>query len=149
MRDRKGLSLTKYRLQSRRHSRDAQARFCKRGLSNRGGHDAPAVQVLRILTGIPLRRHMQRKGLSGDCLPGDDERLFARWMTWLHDQTDKHVGVTLVEFPMVMEVEVPRAVTVHVVMTSDGDVMSARAREGHPQCDPHTAVYQQVISFEV
>ena len=120
----------------------------QRGLSRCAGYQPPTIQILRVLAGIALTRRVQGEGFSRDCFPGDDEGLFTRGVARFHCQTDKDVCVTLAEFAMMMEVEVPRPITVRVAAVADGYVVSTQTWKGHPQRDPDAVVDQQIVSLD-
>ena len=69
-------------------------------------------------------------------------------MLRLHCQADKNVCVALVEFAMMMKVEVPGPIAVRVATVPDGDVVSTQTRKGYPQCDPDTVIYQEVVPLD-
>src|SRR5437773_12429103 len=67
-------------------------------------------------------------------------------MTWLHRQTDEHVGVPLSELAVVVEVEVPRSITIGIGAVADGGVMATQTRKGDTQGNTHTIVDRQIVA---
>lgn len=106
----------------------------------------PAIPVRGIPSGIAASPPVQREGLTGQFLPRDNERLILGWLSRVDREADENVGVPRTQLPVVVKIEVPRAVPVLVAAARNRDTVAPQARERDPQGDPDLVIDQKIVA---
>src|ERR1700687_2135639 len=108
------------------------------------GDAGPIVGVLSVVATINSAAPMKRKGLTPDPFPGYYEDPVALRVCRIDADAYKDIDISLPESAVVMEVEVPGAVTVAVSLTAHRDFMLPIGGKSSTDCRPDPLVNDQV-----